>query len=130
MRKHLEQMTSKEVSFLKEKVVQRLLSRDIEASVHFNERLIEKKVNPKSIANLAEGFEVIEFEKQGQLNKVVLRTKHCKNSDLVIVIILGRTNFIKTVWLNKADDLHKTLDLKNYNSFDVVKTFCSKVVEF
>lgn len=130
MRKHLEQMTEKEVSFLKGKVIQRLLSRDIEASVHFNERLIEKKVDPKSIANIADGFDVIEFEKQGHSNKVVLRTKHCKFSDLVIVIILGRTNFIKTVWLNRADDLHETLDLSNYTDFDVAKTFCSKVVEF
>lgn len=123
-------MTSQEVKFLKDKVNQRLLLRNIEASVHFNERLIEKKVNPSSIANLADGFEVIEFEKQGQSNKVVLRTKHCSLYDLVIVIILGRTNFIKTVWLNKSDDLHETLDLKNYNSFDVIKTFSSKNVEF
>ena len=72
MRKHLEQMTVEEVDFLKCKVVQRLEQREISTSVHFLDRLEEKKISIDSFVNIANGFEVIEFEKtENSLNKVV-----------------------------------------------------------
>lgn len=126
MRKHLEQMTVKEVDFLKRKVVERLEQREIHTSSHFLQRLEEKKISIDSFVNIANGFEVIEFEKtENSVNKVVIRTEHCKVNDLVVVILLGRKNTIKTAWLNRKDDLHETLNLSNYTDIDVLATFNS-----
>lgn len=52
-----------------------------------------------------------------QITKLVVRQKYNSELDIVLVIkpefALGR-GFVKTVWINKATDLHKTLDKSKF----------------
>lgn len=44
---------------------------------------------------------------------LVTRQPYSKEHDLVIVLNTG-DNFVRTVWLNRVDDLHETLDESKY----------------
>lgn len=64
----------------------------------------------------------VEDDRLGFTKKVVYRVPHDDKNDLVIVIrpvvdiVLNiRTGFVKTVWLNRRDDNHKTLDEDKYD---------------
>ncbi len=59
---------------------------------------------------------VIEVETDDNKNvvKVVYRTKLDNTRDLCIVVLVD-TCFVKTVWINKANDQHRTLDTQRYN---------------
>ncbi len=57
---------------------------------------------------------VIEIEvTNGALNKVVARKPIDEKRDIVMVF-LPLTRLIKTVWINEANDIHKTLDKSAY----------------
>ena len=59
--------------------------------------------------------EIIELEvKHGQAVKMVARFDYNNKYDLIIVII-PQTKVIKTVWLNKKNDKHTTLNRDRYN---------------
>ena len=67
---------------------------------------------PKSY-NLANS-DIIELEiKNNDINKLVIRTPYNNKYDLTIVISFY-SGMIKTVWLNKKDDNHDTLDKNKY----------------
>lgn len=58
---------------------------------------------------------LIEIEvTEGVISKVVYRHKHCRNYDLVMVII-PQGGIVKTVWLNSNRDKHNTLNRKKYS---------------
>lgn len=60
--------------------------------------------------------QVIEVEMRGRETlKIVYRVKYNEILDLVLVVIPDR-GFVKTVWLNQRNDLHKTLDASRYTS--------------
>lgn len=48
----------------------------------------------------------------GRINKLVFRTNYTNCLDLIIV--LGSSGTVKTVWLNLKTDTHKTLDRTKY----------------
>lgn len=51
----------------------------------------------------------------GRVRKVVVRTKYDDINDIVVVLIPGPSKWtVKTVWLNRSNDLHKTLDHSRY----------------
>jgi hypothetical protein len=49
---------------------------------------------------------------EGRLNKLVWRASYSSVFDLIIV--LGSSGTVKTVWLNLKSDTHKTLDRSKY----------------
>ena len=63
-------------------------------------------------------FEVVEVEeKNKQIVKLVGRIKFSENLDIVLAIMPRRgIMFVKTCWLNKTDDDHKTLRVNQYES--------------
>jgi len=56
----------------------------------------------------------VEVAADGLVEKVLYRVPHCGTCDLVIAVI-PYDSFVKTVWLNKKNDGHKTLNKANYN---------------
>lgn len=61
----------------------------------------------------------IEVEtKDGQINKVVYRTAYNEKFDLVIVVV-ANDGFVRTVWLNRVDDIHNSLDESKYNKPEI-----------
>ncbi len=58
----------------------------------------------------------IEVELQGKrVLKVVVRTALDKTNDIVLVLVPGPGAWtVKTVWINKKNDSHKTLDRSKY----------------
>lgn len=58
----------------------------------------------------------VEVELDGRrVNKVVVRTPFDTYNDLVLVLIPGVGAWtVKTVWFNRANDTHKTLDRARY----------------
>lgn len=59
--------------------------------------------------------QVVEAETDGwKLKKVVYRIPYTETLDCCIVVLTG-INLVKTVWVNRKSDNHKTLDLSKYN---------------
>ena len=60
--------------------------------------------------------QLIELEVvDGKPFKAVIRQHHDSRNDLVIVVLLNGYR-VKTVWLNRKNDRHRTLDRSKYNS--------------
>jgi hypothetical protein len=60
--------------------------------------------------------EVIEIEtEKNKLSKFVLRRPYNETHDLIIVLLL-KSNKVKTVWLNAKSDIHQTLDETKYEN--------------
>ena len=62
---------------------------------------------------------IVEVEiEDGRVNKIITRLKNRYNSkeDLCAAILLGkdRTARVKTIWINRIDDSHKTIRMENY----------------
>jgi len=58
--------------------------------------------------------ELVEVEiVNGQAYKVVVRIHHDNRNDLALVILLNGMR-VKTVWLNRKNDNHRTLDKSKY----------------
>lgn len=60
------------------------------------------------------GEQVIEVEMNGDdVVKYLIRLPYTKKLDAIFA--MTNDNFVKTVWLNKNDDNHTTLDLSKYS---------------
>ena len=61
-------------------------------------------------------YSVIEYTiLRGMVNKYVLRKRHDENCDIVLVVLVENGEYIlKTTWLNRRDDKHRTLNSRNY----------------
>lgn len=62
---------------------------------------------------------IVEVEiEDGRVNKIITRLNNRYNSkeDLCAAILLGedRTARVKTIWINRIDDSHKTIRIENY----------------
>lgn len=67
------------------------------------------------VLNLAH-CETIEVEVDGRrVRKVVVRTELDDDNDVVFVLVPGPARWtVKTVWINRKSDLHRTLDRSKY----------------
>ena len=58
----------------------------------------------------------IEVDKNNQVIKIVCRMKYDNTKDISMAIMMqGSNGFVKTAWLNKKSDIHKTLNKANYS---------------
>lgn len=49
-----------------------------------------------------------------RINKIVFRQSHDAENDIAIVVLMA-DGFVKTVWLNRKDDNHRTLNTSKYD---------------
>ena len=88
-------------------------------SQHAREQSARKKIPMLSTLSFSQ-WELLELEVQaGQWIKAVIRQQVCygEPSSVVLVVMKGdeRTRyFVKTLWMNSADDVHATLDASPY----------------
>ena len=60
-------------------------------------------------------FEVEVMAETGIISKAVYRVSYDNDNDISVVIRRDRNRiFIVTAWVNSKEDIHKTLDKKNY----------------
>lgn len=58
---------------------------------------------------------IIEVETiEGRIEKVVYRTSATTDLDICLAVLINKA-LVKTVWMNRKNDTHKTLDLSKYN---------------
>lgn len=71
---------------------------------------------PKAIAieSVSQVFE-IETDSAGLIVKMGIRVPHDSINDLVIILSVN-TQTVKTVWLNRKSDAHKSLDRNKYQA--------------
>lgn len=55
----------------------------------------------------------VEVNDNNQVSKIVYRTK--LNTKLNLCIVMNPNGFVRTVWVNAANDQHKTLDTWRYS---------------
>lgn len=78
-----------------------------------NDRYTDSIHLPKAVT--IDFSKIVEVETPDNINvtKIVLRIKYSTQCDLCLVI-LPETFVVKTVWLNRNDDTHFTLDVTKY----------------
>ena len=60
----------------------------------------------------------IETKDDIEVDKIVFRIPYEHEEDLdLCLVVMPRTQFVKTVWFNKASDTHTTLDKMKYSIF-------------
>lgn len=77
-------------------------------------KLPEKVVIPRNY--------IVEVETKDniELDKIVFRIPYEYKEDLdLCLVVIPETQFVKTVWFNKATDTHKTLDKEKYSTFSL-----------
>ena len=88
---------------------------DLTYTRHAREQCATRGIRELRCITLAR-FSVIEIEVSGnRMVKMVVRGRYDETND--ICLVLRRVNnswIVPTVWLNKSDDLHKTLDRTKY----------------
>lgn len=84
-------------------------------SRHAQVREIEKGFTIPTMIDLSD-FEVIEIEmRNGAVQKMVVRGEYDEYDDIVLVVIpKSHGLFVKTAWLNRWNDNHRTLDVSKY----------------
>ena len=75
-------------------------------------------LHPSILTVDAKVIEVETCDRTGNPIKVLLRKPHDERNDICLAIALNSSRqgrfVVKTVWLNRKDDLHKTLNKKKY----------------
>lgn len=125
IKKHVTQMTSKEVNFLLAYVaIQEPIT--FELSYHAIDRLQEKGkgVSAQNLIDLLTHHTIIEYKElaidgKGARRVVIRGIEQVHNSNLVAVLDLTNKCII-TIWLNDTNDKHATLNLKEYKNFKIV----------
>jgi hypothetical protein len=69
---------------------------------------------PETITFSGENVFEVEIE-NNRVTKMAVRLPYKNDCDLCVVFLMG-SGFVKTVWLNKHEDTHKTLNLSKYSS--------------
>src|SRR5699024_54199 len=127
VKKHIIQMTEKEVHIIKKKLkglsITNLIN-NIKNNKHLQQRLMEKRIgiaeNKLNILIHSDSTidtNIIEYKRvysrRGVDERVVLRKGHDKSYDMALVVSLNNNRII-TAWKNRKKDNHSTLDLNEY----------------
>lgn len=96
-------------------------NKDVEIISHAKERMIQKHISPRDIAECLKDFEVIELHQRGWDTRILVRGKtkdrFGKNTCLSLSLVTFR---VITAYKNSATDNHYTLHTENYEDINVV----------
>lgn len=88
----------------------------LEYSFHARRAAETDRISPycslPGLLDLSAGIVEVEV-KHGKLIKVVTRQPYSEQVDIVLVVMLT-TGRVKTVWFNRTNDKHRTLDRSRY----------------
>ena len=121
MKKLYVDLTDKEKELLKN-ILKNSKNKEITIIPHAKERMIQKHISPRDIAECLKDFEVIELHQRNSWDTRVLlrgKAKDRYNRNTCISLSLVTFNII-TAYKNSATDNHYTLHTENYENINVV----------
>ena len=120
MKKLYVDLTDKEKELLKN-ILKNSKNKEITIIPHAKERMIQKHISPRDIAECLKDFEVIELHQRGWDTRILVRGKakdrFGKNTCLSLSLVTFR---VITAYKNSATDNHYTLHTENYENINVV----------
>ena len=120
MKKLYVNFTDKEKKLLKN-ILNNGKNKDIEIISHAKERMVQKHISPRDIAECLKDFEVIELHQRGWDTRILVRGKtkdrFGRNTCLSLSLVTFR---VITAYKNSATDNHYTLHTENYEDINVV----------
>ena len=120
MKKLYVDFTNKEKELLKN-ILKNRKYKGIAIISHAKERMIQKHISPRDIAECLKDFTIIELHQKGWDTRILLRGKakdrFGKNTCLSLSLITFR---VITAYKNSATDNHYTLHTENYEDINVV----------
>ena len=121
VRKHYTQMSIDEINCCLLKV-NRWILESWEVTGHAIGRILEKEVQPISLAYTLKDFDIIEYKlyQNGQ-ERVLVRSRDSFDSYHVCMVLDVSSGKIITVWLNHELDQHQTLNLSQYSDTLIVQ---------
>lgn len=126
MKKHLTQMSNVEKKFVWERIKSRramVNHRNIQVNGHAKERMSNRprfNVDLPIIIDTIKNSRFYEYKiiREGDTivdERVLLRSDKVYNGSNLVLVYSIKKNRVITLWANKSDDNHSTLDLSSYN---------------
>ena len=120
MKKLYVDFTNKEKELLKN-ILKNRKYKGIAIISHAKERMIQKHISPRDIAECLKDFTIIELHQRGWDTRILVRGKakdrFGKNTCLSLSLVTFR---VITAYKNSATDNHYTLHTENYENINVV----------
>ena len=120
MKKLYECFTSEEKKLLKN-ILKNSKNKEMTIISHAKERMVQKHISPRDIAECLKDFEVIELHQRGWDTRILVRGKakdrFGRNTCLSLSLVTFR---VITAYKNSATDNHYTLHTENYENINVV----------
>ena len=120
MKKLYTDFTNKEKELLKN-ILKNSKNKEMTIISHAKERMVQKHISPRDIAECLKDFEVIELHQRGWDTRILVRGKakdrFGRNTCLSLSLVTFR---VITAYKNSATDNHYTLHTENYEDINVV----------
>lgn len=120
MKKLYVDLTDKEKELLKN-ILKNSKNKEIAIISHAKERMIQKHISPRDIAECLKDFTIIELHQRGWDTRILVRGKakdrFGRNTCLSLSLVTFR---VITAYKNSATDNHYTLHTENYEDINVV----------
>lgn len=120
VKKHASQFTSKEAKQLynaKERVKDLWSKRGIKISFHLKDKIRngETKFSYEMTMRTMLNSTIVEYNERGSDKRILLRSHISHNRNVQCIVVSLITGKVITSYLNKVDDVHKTLDPRRYD---------------
>lgn len=114
IKKHVRHMTKAEMNYLISKA---RTAQDVKVTKYTKERLKQRGGTKEDILHVLRNGYLIEYHKKDGKNRVLLRGVKRFLNDVLCVVFELDTNQIITVYWNRYDDNHYTLNESAYNRY-------------
>lgn len=120
VKKHASQFTHKEVEQVynaRERVKDLWLKRGIKIGFHLQYKIRngETKFSYEMTMKTMLNSTIVEYNETGTDKRILLRSHYSKNKEVQCIVVSLLSGKVITSYLNKLDDVHKTLDPRRYN---------------
>lgn len=118
--KHASQFTHKEVEQVykaRERVKDLWLKRGIKIGFHLQDKIRngETKFSYELTMKTMLNSTVVEYNETGSDKRILLRSQYSKHGEVQCIVVSLLSGKVITSYLNKVDDVHKTLDPRRYD---------------
>lgn len=120
LKKHASQFTHKEVEQVysaRERVKDLWLKRGIKIGFHLQDKIRngETKFSYETTMKTMLNSTIVEYNETGADKRILLRSHYAVNKEVQCIVVSLLSGKVITSYLNKVDDVHKTLDLRRYD---------------
>lgn len=120
VKKHASQFTYNEVKQVyraKERVKDLWLKRGIKMGFHLQDKIRngETKFSYETAMKTMLNSTIVEYNETGADKRILLRSHYAVNKEVQCIAVSLLSGKVITSYLNKVDDVHKTLEPRRYN---------------